>query len=98
MRNSKSQTTETQSKPRMKHGWNTESDPCLIRVSSVADCFGFRISDFGFRISNLEPSIRFSSSGVRASEKSESTNQGGFHPSILQSGQFERTSSGAGVL
>jgi parvulin-like peptidyl-prolyl isomerase len=43
IQNPKSETQRAE-KPRMKHGLNTESDPCLIRVSSLAAKFGFRIS------------------------------------------------------
>src|SRR6266851_4163715 len=42
--NSKSEDNE----PRMKHGLNTDFDPCLIRVQSVASD-----GDFGFRVSDL---------------------------------------------
>ncbi len=39
--------------PRMEHGSNTDSNPCSVRVPSVAGNLGF-VSDFGFRISDLE--------------------------------------------
>jgi len=48
IRNSKSQDPNPFFSPRMEHGLNTESSPCLIRVPSVAGLILFR-----FPISNL---------------------------------------------
>jgi tRNA A-37 threonylcarbamoyl transferase component Bud32 len=54
IRNSKSEIRNPMiHQPRMEHGSNTDSNPCSVRVPSVAGNFGF-VSDFGFRISDLE--------------------------------------------
>ncbi len=47
---------ESNSEPRMEHGMNTDGNPCLIRVPSVAPDL-FRISDFAG--STQSPPLQF---------------------------------------